>query len=81
MTRLIDADQNRADSSTSNDAERYGQINPGFQVKRVFFSFRHNPWENLIQKLVFFAVEANFWYKTKLNKIFFLQPNRTTNFD
>ena len=32
VTRLIDADQNRADSSTSNDAERYGQINPGFQV-------------------------------------------------
>ena len=27
VTRLIDADQNRADSSTSND---YGQINPGF---------------------------------------------------
>jgi len=32
VTRLIDADQNRADSSTSNDAERYGQINPGFQT-------------------------------------------------
>ena len=32
VTRLIDADQNRADSSTSNEAERYGQINPGFQV-------------------------------------------------
>ena len=31
VTRLIDADQNRADSSTSNEAERYGQINPGFQ--------------------------------------------------
>jgi len=32
VTRLIDADQNRADSSTSNEAERYGQINPGFQA-------------------------------------------------
>jgi len=31
VTRLIDADQNRADSSTSNDAERYGQVNPGYQ--------------------------------------------------
>ena len=32
VTRLIDADQNRADSSTSNEAERYGQVNPGFQA-------------------------------------------------
>ena len=32
VTRLIDADQNRADSSTSGEAERYGQINPGFQA-------------------------------------------------
>ena len=37
VTRLIDADQNRADSSTSNDyghvtdhLPSYGQINPGF---------------------------------------------------
>ena len=34
VTRLIDADQNRADSSTSNDYNTdlpsYGQINPGF---------------------------------------------------
>jgi len=31
VTRLIDADQNRVESSTSNDTERYGQVNPGYQ--------------------------------------------------
>ena len=34
VTRLIDADQNCADSSTSND-NAYGQINPGFQVHYI----------------------------------------------
>ena len=35
VTRLIDADQNCADSSTSND-NAYGQINPGFQVLYIY---------------------------------------------
>ena len=39
VTRLIDADQNRADSSTSNEAERYGQINPGFQVCIIVYKY------------------------------------------
>ena len=32
---MIDADQNCADSSTSND-NAYGQINPGFQVLYIY---------------------------------------------
>ena len=67
VTRLIDADQNRADSSTSNEAERYGQINPGFQVCiQIHISYK-------IQIQI--QILAGRRIKTKLD----LQPVRTTH--